>query len=352
MKRSVQLTKWHGHSILLDTEFATLRSHSEVSYLCWPGMWCIGQLYILFWILSESSTAYCLSWRHLHWFDIVFIVLLTLCSLFSPSDENRQLETLGEEFELAEDIWWREHIKLWVLEQQDALALWGQWPYLSILFVWGFVWWDVSVLWGQYLHHRHRALWLGVYHLQGRHRCSLATLIIAYKNNLILIRLYFTLWIGYYSGRKTTAIQLYLADLHCECRTEHSILHWRLKLWDAISMRKADLEMERCVLTMFSIQKKVVQRTFCEPLRSWEVSQLANGLVIHVWMRTSLLWELLEVFRSFWIHLVEKLVCRLIAAGIVSTNLYLKNMRFVNWKPGIEFTSWDIGSREWCQKFI
>ena len=31
--------------------------------------------------------------------------------------------------------------------------------------------------------------------------------------------------------------------------------------------------------------------------------------------------------------------CRLVAAGIVSTNLYLKNLRFVNWKPGIEFTS-------------
>ena len=81
-------------------------------------------------------------------------------------------------------------------------------------------------------------------------------------------------------------------------------------------------------------------------------SKLTNWLVIYVWMRTSLLWELLEVFRSFWIHLVEKLVCRLVAAGIVSTNLYLKNLRFVNWKPGIEFTSWDIGSREWCQKFI
>jgi hypothetical protein len=31
--------------------------------------------------------------------------------------------------------------------------------------------------------------------------------------------------------------------------------------------------------------------------------------------------------------------CRLVAAGIVSTDLYLKNLRFVNWKPGIEFTS-------------
>ena len=46
--------------------------------------------------------------------------------------------------------------------------------------------------------------------------------------------------------------------------------------------------------------------TLCESLRSWEVSQLVtNELVIHVWMRTSLIWELLEVFRCFWIHLVK-----------------------------------------------
>ena len=76
------------------------------------------------------------------------------------------------------------------------------------------------------------------------------------KDNM---RFCLTLWISYYSGRKTTAIQLYLADLHCEWWAEHSILHWGLKLWDTISMWKADLEMERCVLTMFCIQKKVVQ---------------------------------------------------------------------------------------------
>ena len=46
--------------------------------------------------------------------------------------------------------------------------------------------------------------------------------------------------------------------------------------------------------------------TLCESLRSWEVSQLMTSeLVIHVWMRTSLFWELLEVFRWFWIHLVK-----------------------------------------------
>ena len=33
-------------------------------------MWCIDQFYILFWILPGSGTAYCLSWRYLHWLDI------------------------------------------------------------------------------------------------------------------------------------------------------------------------------------------------------------------------------------------------------------------------------------------
>ena len=35
-------------------------------------------------------------------------------------------------------------------------------------------------------------------------------------------------------------------------------------------MWKADLDMERCVLTTSCIQKKVVQKTFYEPLRSLE----------------------------------------------------------------------------------
>ena len=69
LKRSVQLTKWHGHSILLDAECAEgLRS--QLLMLTWYVVYC----YTLFWILSESGAAYCLSWRYLHWFDIVFIV--------------------------------------------------------------------------------------------------------------------------------------------------------------------------------------------------------------------------------------------------------------------------------------
>ena len=55
-------------------------------------------------------------------------------------------------------------------------------------------------------------------------------------------------------------------------------------------MWKADLEMERYVLTTFSIQKKVVQKTFMNHFVLEKLaSKLTNKLVIHVWMRTSLI---------------------------------------------------------------
>ena len=119
----------------------------------------------------------------------------------------------------------------------DALALWGQWSYLGILFVWEFCD-DVSVLWGQYLHHRHRDLWTIHLIFWCAFYRSLEDFGYLYEDDIVLRRLWSTLWISYYSGRKTSAIQLYLADLHWQCRTEHSILHWGWKLWDAISMWK------------------------------------------------------------------------------------------------------------------
>ena len=57
-------------------------------------------------------------------------------------------------------------------------------------------------------------------------------------------------------------------------------------------MWKADLESERCVLTMFCTQKKVSVQ-FCTFLNHFVleelVTSLTNELVIYVWMRTSLL---------------------------------------------------------------
>ena len=66
-------------------------------------MWCIDQFYILFWILLESGTAYCLSWRYLHWLDIeiVYCVFDTEKLILSKGWEQTA-ETLGEEFKLAE----------------------------------------------------------------------------------------------------------------------------------------------------------------------------------------------------------------------------------------------------------
>ena len=78
-------------------------------------MWCIDQFYILFWILLESGTAYCLSWRYLHWLDIeiVYFVFDAEKLILSKWWEHTA-ETLGEEFKLAESIWWGEATTLWV----------------------------------------------------------------------------------------------------------------------------------------------------------------------------------------------------------------------------------------------
>ena len=200
------------HNILLgsDLSFSDISGWCHWSLLTW--LWYIDRFYILFWIRLESGTPYCLSWKYLHW------------------------------------VWTMRCIGI-----VRTMATFGHLICLRVL------WWDVSVLWGQYLHHRHRDLW--IIHLIlwcGFYRFW-EDFSYLYEDDIVLRRFWSTLWIGYYSGRKTSAIQLYLADLHWQCRTEHSILHWGWKLWDAISMWKADLEKEHCVLTMFCIQKKVVQ---------------------------------------------------------------------------------------------
>ena len=77
-------------------------------------------------------------------------------------------------------------------------------------------------------------------------------------------------------------------------RTEHSILHWSWKLWDAISMWKADLEKELCVLTMFCIQRKVVQ-TPC-------VNRFVLEKLVSLWLVSWLFtfgWEPV-CFENFW----------------------------------------------------
>ena len=111
----------------------------------WPGqywLWCIDQFYILFWIRLESGTAYCLNWRYLHWFDIEIISCVVdteHCKAHSLQVMRTQLETLGEEFKLAESIWWRGPTILWVLDLEmhwhceDNGHIWAS--YLSESFV-------------------------------------------------------------------------------------------------------------------------------------------------------------------------------------------------------------------------
>ena len=78
-------------------------------------MWCIDQFYILFWILLESGTAYCLSWRYLHWLDIEIVYcVFDVEKLILSKWWEHTAETLGEEFKLAESIWWGEATTLWV----------------------------------------------------------------------------------------------------------------------------------------------------------------------------------------------------------------------------------------------
>ena len=226
------------HNILLVFGLIILWHHDVCHWSVLTWMWCIGQFYILFWIQLESGTAYCLNWRYLHWLDIE--------SVYFVFDAEKLILPIEKLLHFEFGLW-------------DALALWGQWPYffssyLSKNFVmrcFGIVRTipTSSSSWPRIIH---LIWWCASYRSWGDFGYL-------YEDDTILRRLWSTLWIGYYSGRKTSAIQLYLADLHWQRRTEHSILHWSLKLWDAISMWKADLEKERCVLTMFCIQKKVVQ---------------------------------------------------------------------------------------------
>ena len=118
----------------------------------------------------------------------------------------------------------------------------GQCPYLVILFVWEFC--------DEMFRYSSSSSW------PMDHTLDLMVCILSF-----LRRLWSALWIGYYSGRKTSAIQLYLADPHWQC-WEHSILH---EIWSCEMLSLCGkLIWRRNVVfwlqsSMFCIQKKVVQ---------------------------------------------------------------------------------------------
>ena len=259
--RSVQLTCSLFTIFYWSWTYKLLWHSKNVSDRCWPEC---GVL-----ISSPSYSGFYLSLVQLiAWAEDTYIgstlrfpiVSSTLRSLFSPSDENIQLETLGEESDLAgmsdgEDT---PYFEFWTLRCIGIVRTMATFAHLICLKVFVMRCFGIvrtiptsSSSWST-----DQTFDLGLWLLLLRRT---TTFFDNFDCCLRTMRLWFTLWISYYSGRKTTAIQLYLADLHWQCRTEHSILHWSLKLWDSISMWKADLEMERCVLTMFCIQKRVVQ---------------------------------------------------------------------------------------------
>ena len=238
-------------------------------------------------ISSTSYSGFCLSlvaWYSLllelkiptltwHW---GFVLCLRHWEVYSLQVMRTQLETLGEEFKLAGNIWWGETTILWVLRQQDVLALWRQWPHWHILFVWRVLWWDVSVLWGQYLHPRHRDL--RIIHL--------------------------ILWCVFY--RSLRRLWLSLWGRHCLETTLFYIVDWLLQWskdfsdttvfgWPTLTMLNRTFystlrfEAVRWYLYVESwfgggtlcsdyvwYSEEGCTHTLCESLRSWEVSQLAN----------------------------------------------------------------------------
>jgi len=207
---AVDLQFWSQCSISLWTYHPL--TFWDVSDQCWPecGVLISSTSYSGFYL----SLVQLIAWAEDTYIGLTLrfpIVSSTLRSLLSPSDENIQLETLGEEFKLAGSIWWREYIRLWVLGQWDALALWGQWPYLFILFVWEFcdemfrycednTYIIVIVIYRS-------DIWSGIASfIASKNVVVLRQLWLSRKDNIVLKRLWFTLWISYYGGRKTTAI--------------------------------------------------------------------------------------------------------------------------------------------------
>ena len=168
------------------------------------------------------------------------------------------------------------------------------------------LWWDVSVLWGQYLHHRHRGLWIMHLILWCVLYCSWDDFGYLYEDDIVFDTTlnYIVDWLLQWSKDFSDTTVFGWPTLTMSNRTFYSPLK---------------LETVRCYLY---VENWFGERTLCsdytlypeegctdilcESLRSWEVSpRMTSELVIHVWMRTSLFWELLEVFRWFWIHLVK-----------------------------------------------
>ena len=210
------------------------------------------------------------------------------------------------------------------------------------------MWWDASVLCRQNLHHRHHNIQIihlildyAFYRLLRRLclHCGLAITVVE------RLQRYNCIWLTYIVNVEQN-IPFYIEVWSCEMLSLCGELIWRWNfvfqwcfvfrrtLYRRLCMNHFVLEelrdLFRCLVVPNSVRLASASWLFTF---GWEPVCFEN------------FWKCFDVFTTRWI-------CRFVAAGIVSTNLSLKNLRFVNWKPGIEFTSWDIGSSDWCQKFI
>ena len=175
------------------------------------------------------------------------------------------------------------------------------------------LWWDVSVFWGQNL----------VILAYGSCTWSYGLLFYRswddfdylYEDDIVLTQRWSTLWIGYYSGRQTSAIQLYLADFIDN--VEQFILFY--------------IEVGNVRYYLY-VEDWFEERNLCSDYALYPEEGCTDSMILN--------------------SSSEIEFCRFLGAGIVSANLEMKSLRFVNWKLGIEFTSWGIGSNDWCQKFI
>ena len=130
-------TVWSQYSISLRTYHPL--TFWDVIDQCWPecGVFISSTSYSGFYL----SLVQLIAWAEDTYIGLtlrLLIVSSTLRSKFSPSDENIQLETLGEEFELAESIWWGETTILWVLDYEMHWHCEDNGHIFLILFVWKF----------------------------------------------------------------------------------------------------------------------------------------------------------------------------------------------------------------------
>ena len=187
----------------------------------------------------------------------------------------------------------------------DTLALWGQWLHWLILFVWE--------LCDEMFRYCEDNTYIIVIVTYGSYTWSYGMHFIVPEKTLVISMRTTLFWedFGLHCGLAITVVER-LQRYNCMWLTyidnvEQNILFY-IEVWNCemLSLCGKLIWRRNVVFWLFCIQKKVVQIPCVNHFVLEKLaSKLTNELVIHGWMRTSLIWELLEVFRCFWIYLVK-----------------------------------------------